>query len=186
MANVKLSSLFIIMVVVLSACGKNDKAPIAADATTTEVCSFVSTKDNSPLAIKVVASDTPQAKEFLTSCKNPYTKLYANDAEAAKAGKKQFSYQGCSGCHGGNANGLMGPSLIDAKWQYVKHISDKGMFETIAGGTNGSPPEWGSMLTWHNQLAGHTGEGLDTDTILKIMAWVRTQYIGGGEMPWLN
>ncbi len=185
MVNTKLC-LLLMLVFSLCACGKDDKAQTSADLTPTKICSLVSTKDNSPLVIKVLSTDTPQAKEFLITCINPYTKLYAKDAEAAKVGKKQFSYQGCSGCHGGNANGLMGPSLIDAKWQYAKHISDKGMFETIAGGTNGSPPEWGSMLTWHNQLAGHTGEGLDTDTILKIMAWLRTQYIGGGETPWLN
>lgn len=186
MAKRSLSLVFILMAVIFSACDKQDKSTKSAEATPKEMCAFVSTKDNSPLSIKVVSTDTPEAKVFLATCKNPYTKLYANDIEAAKAGKKQFSYQGCSGCHGGNANGLMGPSLIDAKWQYAKHITDKGMFETIAGGTNGSPPEWGSMLTWHNQLPGHTGEGLDTDTILKIMAWVRTQYIGGGETPWLN
>ena len=80
----------------------------------------------------------------------------------------------------------MGPSLIDAQWQYAKHTTDKGLFETVAGGTNGSPPDWGSMLVWHNQLPGKTGDGLDTDTILKILAWVRTQYTGGGETPWLN
>ncbi|MCX7189653.1 MAG: cytochrome C, partial [Methylotenera sp.] len=98
MTNTKLNLLLMILLVALCACGKKDKAPIGADTTATEVCSFVSTKDNRPLAIKVVASDTPEAKEFLTTCKNPYTKLYANNAEAAKAGKKQFSYQGCSGC----------------------------------------------------------------------------------------
>jgi cytochrome c-L len=186
MAKNGLSLVLILMVATLSACDKQDKSSSVAEATPKEMCAFVSTKDNSPLLIKPVSTDTQEAKAFLATCKNPYTKLYANDIEAAKAGKKQFSYQGCSGCHGGNANGLMGPSLIDAKWQYAKHGTDKGLFETIAGGTNGSLPEWGSMLTWHNQLPGHTGEGLDTDTILKIMAWVRTQYIGGGETPWLD
>ena len=150
-------------------------------------CSFVSTKDDSPLVIKVVDTDTPEAKEFLATCINPYTKKYAADAEAAKAGHKQYNFQGCSGCHGGNANGLMGPSIIDAQWEYVKHTSDKGLFETIAGGTLGKgATARGSMLTWHSQLPGHTGDGLDTDTILKITAWLRTQYTGGGDAPWLK
>jgi cytochrome c-L len=148
-------------------------------------CKLISTKDNSLLAIKVTDADTPQAKEFLETCINPYTKAYAKDAEAAKVGKKAFGFQGCSGCHGGNANGLMGPSIIDDHWQYAKHTSDKGMFETIAGGTNGSG-DAGSMLTWHEQLDGHTGDGLNTDTILKIMGWLRTQYKGTDDKPWLK
>jgi cytochrome c-L len=188
----KLSLVLILMVMALSACDKKEAATGASDSTvstsaSTETCNLVSTKDGSPLAIKVVATDTPEAKEFLATCKNPYTKLYAKDAEAAKAGKKQFNFQGCSGCHGGNANGLMGPSIIDAQWEYPKHNTDKGLFETIAGGTLGKgATNRGSMLTWHNQLPGHTGDGLDTDTILKIIAWLRTQYVGGGETPWLN
>lgn len=194
MNQVKLSIVLALMLSALVACGKKDAGTGAADSSATAsatasagTCSLASTKDGSPLVIKVVATDTPEAKQFLETCINPYTKLYAKDAEAAKAGKKQFTFQGCSGCHGGNANGLMGPSIIDAQWEYPKHNTDKGMFETIAGGTNGKgATNRGSMLTWHNQLAGHTGDGLDTDTILKIMAWLRTQYVGGGETPWLN
>ena len=169
-----------------SAAAGSATAPVVATAATGS-CNLISTKDGSPLVIKVVATDTPEAKEFLANCINPYTKLYAKDAEAAKAGHKQYNFQGCSGCHGGNANGLMGPSIIDAQWEYPKHNTDKGMFETIAGGTNGKgSTARGSMLTWHNQLPGHTGDGLDTDTILKIMAWLRTQYTGGGATPWLS
>ncbi|MGB2831522.1 MAG: c-type cytochrome [Methylotenera sp.] len=173
--------------------GASDTPAAGASAETTAAsssdgaCNFVSTKDDSPLVIKVVATDTPEAKQFIETCINPYTKLYAKDAEAAKAGKKQYAFQGCSGCHGGNANGLMGPSIIDAQWEYTKHNTDKGMFETIAGGTLGKgATARGSMLTWHNQLPGHSGDGLDTDTILKIMAWLRTQYVGGGATPWLD
>jgi len=184
MAKGKAYRIALLGLLMLSACGNQDQAGAGNVASAT--CQFVSTKDNSKLTITAVPSDSEAAKVFIATCINPYTKLYAKDAEAAKQGKKQYAYQGCSGCHGGNANGLMGPSLIDAKWHYAKHVSDKGMFETVAGGTNGSPPEWGSMLVWHNQVAGHNGEGLDTDTILKIIAWLRTQYVGGGETPWLN
>ena len=55
-------------------------------------CNFVSTKDGSPIKIKAVESDTPEAKEFLKTCVNPYTKKFAKDPEAAKAGKKKFGY----------------------------------------------------------------------------------------------
>ena len=61
-------------------------------------CSLVSTKDNSPLAIKATDKDTPEAKQFLETCINPYTKKFAADAEAAKTGKKVLSYNGCTGC----------------------------------------------------------------------------------------
>lgn len=194
MNRFKLSISLVLMLTALAACNKadtnagNGKEASAASANAAgSNCSLVSTKDNSPLLIKVVATDTPEAKEFLATCINPYTKLYAKDAEAAKAGHKQYNFQGCSGCHGGNANGLMGPSMIDAQWEYTKHTSDKGLFETIAGGTNGKgATSRGSMLTWHNQLPGHTGDGIDTDTTLKIIGWMRTQYTGGGETPWLN
>jgi len=188
MSKGKFSLVLVLILVALSGCNKKEAGSASSStAASGETCNLVSTKDNSPLAIKALATDTAEAKEFLATCKNPYTKLYAKDAEAAKAGHKQFNFQGCSGCHGGNANGLMGPSIIDAQWEYPKHNTDKGMFETIAGGTNGKgATARGSMLTWHAQLAGHTGDGLDTDTILKIIAWLRTQYTGGGETPWLN
>ncbi len=142
-------------------------------------CKFVSTKDGSPLVIKPVDTDTPEAKEFLETCKNPYTKRYVADAEAAKAGKKKFGFWSCTQCHGGNAGGQTGPSITDANWQYAKHITDKGMFETIAGGSNAGMP------TWHAQVAGNP-ELLPTDDILKIIGWLRAMYAGGGEKPWLN
>jgi cytochrome c-L len=142
-------------------------------------CKLVSTKDGSPLPIKPVDTDTPEAKQFLETCVNPYTKMYAADHEAANAGKKKFGYWSCTQCHGANAGGQTGPSIIDDRWQYPKHVTDKGMFETIAGGTNAGMP------TWHQQVAGNP-ELLSTDEILKIMGWLRTQYKGGGDTPWLN
>lgn len=141
-------------------------------------CDFVSTKDGSPLVIKAVDTDTPQAKEFLATCVNPYTKAYAKDPEAAKAGKKKFGYYSCTQCHGPNGGGQVGPSITDSTWQYSKHVTDKGIFETIAGGSNGG------MFAWHNQLG--NPENLATDDILKIVGWLRTQYNGGSEKPWLN
>ena len=142
-------------------------------------CAFESTKDNSPLVIKAAASDTPQAKEFLQTCINPYTKLYAHDPEAAKEGKKKFGYWSCTQCHGPNGDGQVAVSITDDRWQYAKHITDKGMFETIAGGSNGG------MFAWHQQIA-NNAELLPTDDILKIIAWLRTQYKGEGDKPWLN
>lgn len=142
-------------------------------------CKLVSTKDGSPLAIKPVETDTQEAKQFLATCVNPYTKKYAADAEAAKAGKKKFGFYSCTQCHGANAGGQVGPSITDDRWQYSKHVTDKGLFETIAGGSNGG------MFAWHQQVAGNP-ELVPTDDILKIIGWLRTQYKGGGDTPWLN
>lgn len=142
-------------------------------------CKLVSTKDGSPLAIKPTDTDTPQAKEFLETCVNPYTKVYAADAEAAKAGKKKFGYYSCTQCHGPVGGGQVGPSIIDDRWQYAKHVTDKGMFETIAGGSNGG------MFAWHQQVSGNP-ELVPTDDILKIIGFLRTQYKGGDDRPWLK
>ena len=155
-------------------------------------CKFTSTKDNSPVVISAVATDTPEAREFLATCINPYTKKYASDPESAKAGRKVMTYNGCTGCHGGNLGGLMAPSLVklggtgayDTKWVYAKNATDKGMFETIANGTPGA--SGGNMYIWHNQLEGHTGDGLSTDEILKAIAYIRTVYKGSEEQTWLK
>lgn len=155
-------------------------------------CSFVSTKDGSPLAIKATATDTPQAKEFLETCNNPYTKAYLKDPEAAKAGRKVMTLNGCTGCHGGKLEGIMAPALTkgggqgayDTKWVYAKDATDKGMFETVSAGTPGT--SGGAMAIWHAQLEGHVGDGLSSDELLKAIAYIRTQYKGDGEKPWLK
>ncbi len=155
-------------------------------------CDFVSTKDGKPLAIKAVDSDTPEAKEFLKTCINPYTKKFATDAVAAKTGRKVFTYNGCSGCHGGKLEGIMAPALtkgggqgaFDTKWVYAKNATDKGMFETIAGGSAGLAG--GAMVIWHKELEGHAGDGLTTDEILKAVAYIRTEYKGDGEKTWMK
>lgn len=155
-------------------------------------CNLVSTVDGKPLAIKAVDTDTPEAKQFLETCINPYTKLYAADAEAAKKGKREYNYNNCTGCHGGKLEGVMAPSLrkdggtgaFDTKWVYAKNATDKGMFESIAGGTPGV--SGGTMFIWHNQLPGKTGDGLSTDQILKAIAYIRLNYKGDGEKTWLK
>ncbi|MDI1309642.1 MAG: c-type cytochrome [Methylotenera sp.] len=194
MGKSTLSLAVLVVLAALGGCGDKTENPsgTSTTASSSETCKLVSTKDNSPLAIKVVDTDTPEAKEFLATCVNPYTKKYATDAEAAKAGRKVMTYNGCTGCHGGNLGGLMAPSLVknggtgafDTKWVYEKNATDKGMFETIAGGTPGL--SGGTMFVWHNQLPGKTGEGLPTDDILKSIAYIRTVYQGDGEKTWLK
>ena len=160
-------------------------------------CSFVSTKNGSPLPVKATATDTPQAKEFLETCINPYTKAYAADPtlitqKSPKGGKALFGYNGCSGCHGGKLEGVMAPSLrkdggqgaFDTKWVYAKNATDKGMFETISGGSAGV--SGGVMSPWNITLADHVGDGLTTDEILRLIAYIRTEYRGDGEKTWMK
>jgi cytochrome c-L len=144
-------------------------------------CKLVSTKaGNAPLNIKVTDKDTPEAKQFLETCINPYTKQFVADPEKAKAGKKLFGYYSCTQCHGGNAGGQTGPSIIDDTWQYAKHQYDKGMFETIAGGSDAGMP------TWHQQVA-ENPDLLSTDDILKIIGWLRASFKGSDPTkPWLS
>jgi cytochrome c-L len=191
----KFSLVLVIMLSALNACSKADSGAAGASsaaAGSSETCALVSTKDNSPLAIKVSDADTPEAKEFLATCNNPYTKKYMADAEAAKAGRKVFTLNGCSGCHGGKLEGIMAPALtkgggqgaFDTKWVYAKNETDKGMFETISAGTPGT--SGGVMSIWNKSLAGHVGDGLSNDEILKVIAYIRTEYKGDGEKPWLK
>ncbi len=210
MRNFKYSALVVLLMGALVACGKTGSeaasgsaaTPAATETAAAETktaaaggkCDLVSTIDSKPLAITVTATDTPEAKEFLTTCVNPYTKKYLADAEAAKAGRKVFTFNNCSGCHGGKLEGIMAPSLskntsggqgaYDQKWVYEKNATDKGMFETIAAGTPGT--SGGTMFIWHKELAGHTGDGLSTDEILKAIAYIRTEYKGDGAKAWLN
>lgn len=190
------SAFVLVLICALVACGKSgsDASSGVSSEAVAGVCELVSTKDNSPLAIKVAATDSAEAKSFLSTCVNPYTKIFAADAEAAKAGRKVYTLNNCMGCHGGKLEGVMAPSLskntaggqgaFDQKWVYEKNATDKGMFETISGGTPGT--SGGTMFVWHNQLPGHTGEGLSTDEILKAIAYIRTEYKGDGEKTWLK
>jgi len=167
-------------------------AGLTATTQASAACNLVSTKDSTPLAIKAVDTDTPEAKVFLATCVNPYTKKYVADAEAAKAGRKVMTFNGCTGCHGGNLGGLMAPSLVknggtgafDTKWVYAKNSTDKGMFETIAAGSPGT--SGGLMPVWHAQQPDKVGDGLSTDEILKAVAYIRTVYKGDGEKDWLK
>ena len=200
MMRFKLGLILALILAVLSACNKTDStektssSDVSNLASTDGGCNFVSTIGDKPFIIKAVDTDTPEAKEFLKTCINPYTKIYMADAEAAKKGKREYNYNNCTGCHGGKLEGVMAPSLskntaggqgaYDQKWVYAKNATDKGMFETIAAGTPGI--SGGAMFVWHNQLPGKTGDGLSTDQILKAIAYIRTEYKGDGEKTWMN
>ncbi len=71
---------------------------------------------------------------------------FADDAQAAAAGKKLYLDVGCYGCHGRGGGGGMGPSLVDREWRYGGG-SDAAVFQSIKDGRPRGMPAWGSRLS---------------------------------------
>ena len=91
--------------------------------------------------------------------KNP---LAINDTNIIK-GKKIWRKTGCYSCHGGNAEGGVGPSLKDDVWVYKP--TDKMLFKTIAKGRSGTV-----MVGWEAELS-------DTN-IWEVIVFIRSLYTG--------
>ena len=112
--------------------------------------------------------DTPGVKQFLQTGHDPYI----DDLSCLKRGQTLF-LTACSGCHGLDAEGKIGPGLNDDYWTYPKNETDQGLFETVFGGARG-------------QMGPHN-EDLTLDQILEVIAWVRHLYKDPVEhAPWLN
>jgi len=128
---------------------------------------LVDTQSGAPLAISPDQFDTPQAKEFLATGKNPYI----GDDAAIKRGNKIFQLYSCTQCHGADAQGQVGPSLHGPDFHYAKDATNKGMFETIWHGTNGGMGAKGKGLMDPSD----PDNGLSPDEVLKVIAWVRSK-----------
>ncbi len=98
-------------------------------------------------------------KEFLQTGDNPYN----CDQQAVEEGHSVF-LSACSGCHGHEAEGKLGPGLADDYWTYPAGLTDKGLFEIMFGGANG--------------MMGPQYVNLSIDEMLKIMAFLRSIYKG--------
>lgn len=98
-------------------------------------------------------------KEFLQTADNPYN----CDDQAVKEGHSLF-LSACSGCHGHEAEGKLGPGLADDYWTYPAGLTDKGLFEILFGGAQG--------------MMGPQYVNLSIDEMLKIMAFLRSIYQG--------
>ena len=122
------------------------------------------TSDNSKIKFPEKALvGTDAEKEFLATGKN----IYVGDAEAIKTGKKRYNLWSCTQCHGPTAKGQVGPGLTGPKYNYAKDATNKGMFETIWGGTNGGMGAKGFGLMAPD-------DGVTVDELLKIIAFVRS------------
>ncbi len=170
MNKINFSLVCLFSILGLTACGDSGSDKAAGAATESagggEMVAFVTTQDGSPMPIKAELFDTPQAKEFMTTGKNPYV----GNAEAVEKGKKLFQLYSCTQCHGPDAKGQVGPGLTGPDYRYPKDATNKGMFETIWHGTNGGMGAKGKGLMDPSDPA----NGLSVDETLKIIAWVRS------------
>lgn len=103
--------------------------------------------------------NTEQFKQFMQTGKNPYN----GNKEAVEKGKSLYM-TGCSGCHGHEAEGKLGPGLADDYWTYPLNETDKGLFELLFGGANG--------------MMGPQYVNFSNDDLLHIMAFIRDIYTG--------
>lgn len=179
--NLNLAAVLGFMMLGLVACDKasttasNTNAPsaggtdsLSAPATASgNAISFVSTQDDKPFTIDNALFVTPAAKEFLTTGKN----TYVGNEEAIKKGKRVFGLYSCTQCHGPEGRGQVGPGLVGPTFKYPKNASNKGMFETVWHGTNGGMGAKGIGL----MVAGDNTQGITTDELLQVIAWIRTK-----------
>ncbi len=170
MSKSKFSLILMLILVALSACDKKDAGTGAADsaapAASGKMIDFVTTQDGKPLVIDAALFDTPAAKEFMTTGKNPYI----GNAEAIAKGKKVYQMYSCTQCHGPEAKGQVGPGLTGPDYKYPKDATNKGMFETVWHGTNGGMGAKGIGLMDPSDPK----NGITPDELLKIIAWVRS------------
>jgi cytochrome c-L len=103
--------------------------------------------------------NTDVFKQFMQTGKNPYN----GNEEAIKKGESLYM-TGCSGCHGHEAEGKLGPGLADDYWTYPRNSTDVGLFEVLFGGANG--------------MMGPQYVNFSTDDMLHIMAFIRHIYRG--------
>ncbi len=181
MKQLNISVILALMLSALVACNKadtgstagasTDAAPAAAPtASAGKAISFVDTQESKPLVIDVALFDTPAAKEFLATGKNPYI----GKEDAIAAGKKVFGLYSCTQCHGPEAKGQVGPGLLGPTFHYPKNATNKGMFETIWHGTNGGMGAKGKGLMDLSDAS----NGITPDEALKVIAWIRSKGTG--------
>jgi cytochrome c oxidase cbb3-type subunit III len=87
------------------------------------------------------------------------TNPYRGDARSAAEGALLFRTMNCDGCHGGAADGWVGPSLIDGRWRYGG--TDAVVFQSVFYGRPEGMPAFGGILA--------------PDLTWKIVTWLQSQ-----------
>ena len=123
-----------------------------------------------PLDMSVAKSGGNETvfNQFKETGKNPYN----GNKEVIQKGHDLY-LTACSGCHGHEAEGKLGPGLADDYWTYPSAATDQGLFEVLFGGASG--------------MMGPQYVNLSTDEMLMIMSWVRDIYTGNPKKAkWLK
>jgi cytochrome c-L len=173
MKSLKFSIILAMLLSALVSCNKADTSNATATSVTETApvagtaIAFVDTQEGKPLVIDAALFDTPAAKEFLATGKNPYI----GNEEAITKGHKVFGMYSCTQCHGPEAKGQVGPGLVGPTFKYPKNVTNKGMFETIWHGTNGGMGAKGKGLMDPSDLT----NGITPDEVLQVIAWIRTK-----------
>lgn len=128
---------------------------------------FVSAADAPKVEFRHIVFDTPldvtpasgekvteAVRKFHATGKDPYV----GDPEAVAEGKKLYA-QWCASCHGADATGGMGPSLVSESPVYPRTKTDKGLFEAMYGGAFGAMQPFKGRIT--------------QDEMLKIVAYIQ-------------
>jgi cytochrome c-L len=127
-------------------------------ATAGDLSDFKSPLDNSPMTFPLSAGEveTLAVKNFKAIGVNEYR----GNADAIAEGKKLYTAN-CVICHGADATGKMGPTLVGKDVVYPQVLTDPGMFSIIYGGASGA-------------MQSFARRGMQQDQMLKIIAYVRS------------
>ena len=74
----------------------------------------------------------------------PVRSPYQDNAWGMGEGKRLYAVYNCSGCHGVNGGGAIGPPLIDNKWIYGSHPDQ--IYATISQGRPDGMPSFGGHI----------------------------------------
>lgn len=143
--RMQLGSVILVLLLSLSAAASNDGL------------TFHNTVSGKVLDVRLAPGEaaTAAVEHFHNTGKNPYV----GNADAAMQGNELF-VNNCMICHGPRGVGKMGPNLVDDRYLYASNRTDKGLFESIYGGTVNL------MVGWKDRLT--------QDDILKIIAYLRS------------
>lgn len=147
--------------VVASALAFADAANSGVASAASDVIIFHHVLDGSPLDVSAKPGEalSEAVIKFHETGQNPYNV----DGDALREGKELYTAI-CQSCHMPDGSGRIGPSLIDGRHQYPQITTDVGLFEVVFGGASGAMQPFSRRL---NQ-----------DQILKVIAYVRTAFIG--------
>ena len=147
--------------IVSAALAFGDGANSGTASAASDVITFHHVLDGSPLDVSPRPGEalTEAVINFHKTGQNPYNL----DSEALGEGKDLYSSI-CQSCHMPDGSGRIGPSLIDGRHQYPRITTDVGLFEVVFGGASGAMQSFAKRLS--------------QDQILKVIAYVRTSFIG--------